>query len=138
MAVQAFTIVVRTVKLDLVGRRRCSKILNVDMPESAKLGVETAIEPIISMARIAGFVGWNSMILKMSGGDVLRIVHEEAPPIRLHDVARKTECRLLGPFDVFGGCSQCAQDRQNKKGQEREDFAAWRGRQGGSRNYDRD
>src|SRR6266702_2027933 len=88
VAVQALAVVVRLVELDVLRCWRSSKVIHVDMSESAKHGV-------IRVARVAGFVRRNAMILKMCGGEMLGVVHAQTLSVRFHDVARKTEFSTL-------------------------------------------
>src|SRR5713226_4114227 len=98
MAVQALAIVVRLVEPDVFRRWRFSEVIHIDMSKPAKLGLDSAEHRIIRVARVAGFVRRDAMILKVRRGQVLRIVHAQALSIRLHDVARKARPRTLGIF----------------------------------------
>ena len=75
VAVQAFAIVVGLVELDVFGPRRRTEILDVNVPQATELGANAAIEAIVGVTGVAGFIGWDAMILKMGGRNVGRVVH---------------------------------------------------------------
>ena len=75
VAVQAFAIVVGLVELDVFGPRRRTEILDVNVPQATELGANAAIEAIVGVTGVAGFLGWDAMILKMGGRNVGRVVH---------------------------------------------------------------
>lgn len=75
VTVQAFAIVVGLIELDVFRPRRGTKILDVDVPQASELGANAAIEAVVSVTGVAGFIGWDAMVLKMSGRDVGRVVH---------------------------------------------------------------
>jgi len=118
VAVQAFAIVVGLMELDIFWARRRAEILNVNVAQASELGASAAIEAIVSVAGVASFVRGNAMVLKMGGRNVGRIVDVKAFTVGLHDVAGKAKLRLLGTFDVGGGCHGAAQNRQHAKGNE--------------------
>jgi hypothetical protein len=122
VAVKALTIVEWTIEFDLVRIWRISQILDIDVPESAKFGVKTAVEGIVRMAGVTRLIHGNQVILKVRSRQVRRIVDVEALPVRLHDVATKAEGRLLGTSDVFRRSPQYAQRRKNQESYEREHF----------------
>src|SRR5216684_601166 len=98
VAMEAFAIVIRLIELDVLGGRRCSKVIHVNMSQSAKLGLDSAEHGVIRVACVAGFVRTNAMVLKMCGGQMLRIVNAQALSVRLHDVARQAEFSALCVF----------------------------------------
>src|ERR1700735_4984474 len=102
VAVQAFAIVVGLVELDVFGPRRRTEILDVNVPQATELGANAAIEAIVSVTGVAGFLGWDAMILKVGGRNVGRIAPVQAFSVGLHDMAGKAKLRLLGAFDVRG------------------------------------
>ncbi len=120
MTVQAFAIVVGLIELDIFRPRRRTKILVVDVPQASELGANSSIKAIVSVTGVAGFIGWDAMVLKMGGRDVGRVVHVQAFAVRLHDVAGKTKFGLLGTFDVGRRRHGAAQNRQHTEGNERQ------------------
>ena len=70
MTVKALAVVVRSVKLDLVRLRGSAQILDVNMVQTANLCANAAVQSVIGVAGVAGFIGRNTMILKVSGGCV--------------------------------------------------------------------
>ena len=108
------------------------------MAQAAQLGADAAVERIVRVASVAGFVDGNPVILKVRGGYVGRIVDVKTFSVRLHDVAGEAEGGLLGALDVIGSRAERAEDRQNEKSQERKDFAAASRRERGPNDDDRD
>ena len=138
MAVQALAIVVGCVQFDLGRIRRRSEILDVDVAQAANLRAKTAIEGIVRMARVAGFVCGNSVVLEVGRGHILRVVDIQALPVGLHDVAREAKRRLFRPFDMSGGRAKRAEYGQNEKCKECEYFPASSGGQGRPKHDQRD
>ncbi len=125
MAVQAFAIVVRRVQGDIFRSRRRAEILNVDVAQSANLGAKAAIKGIVRVARVAGLVHGNSVVLEV--GRMTHIAdhrHLKTLAVRFHDVAGKTKRCLLRPFDMSGGRAKGAEYGQNEERKEREYLAA--------------
>ncbi len=120
VTVQAFAIVVGLIELDVFRPRRGTEILDVDMPQASELGAKAAIKTIVGVTGVAGFIGRNTMVLKMSGRDVGRIVHVKAFPVGLHDVAGKAKFRLLGTFDMGRRCHGAAEHGKDTEGDERQ------------------
>ncbi len=108
VTVQAFAIVVGLIELDVFWPRRRAEILDVNVAQTTELSANAAIEAIVSVTGVAGFIGWDAMVLKMGGRDVGRVVHVQAFAVRLHDVAGKAKFGLLGTFDVGRGCHGAA------------------------------
>jgi len=75
VAVQAFAIIVGLIELDIFWARRRAEILNVNVAQASELGANAAIEAIVGVTGVAGFIGWDAMILKMGGRNVGGVVH---------------------------------------------------------------
>ncbi len=65
MAIQAFAIVERLVKLDLAALRNCPQILHVDVGQAAPLVLQTAEHRVVGVAAVAGAVARDTVVLKM-------------------------------------------------------------------------
>ena len=93
VAVQTFAIVVRFVEHWFFGHS--SKVLDIQMPKPSHLRFEISKHRVVRMAGVACLVARNSIVLKMSGGEVGGIIYSQAGPILLHDVAGRAECGVL-------------------------------------------
>ena len=85
MAVQAFPVVIRVVKLNRMHRR--PKPVDVDVVQAIQLGLDGPEHGVIGMAGVTGLVGGNTVILEMSRGNVggpeiSRLSPECAPTVR--------------------------------------------------------
>ena len=130
---KAFAVVIRRVQTDVRGRRWFAQILHVNVTHASPFGTNTSIEHVIGVTRVAGFVGWNAMILEVSRRNVMHVVHIEALSERLHDVAGKAERRGLRALHVRRESDGAAQDWKKKKRDEGEDFSLTRRGEGGTR-----
>src|ERR1700758_2624802 len=94
------------------------------MSQTAELGLESSEHCVVGVARVAGFVGWDAVILKVSRSKITRIVYSKALPVRFHDVTGQTEgCALRTlHFVVQPGCK--TEQGKKEKHAEREDLAA--------------
>lgn len=116
VTVQAFAIVVRSVQFDVCWLWRIPKILNKDVLEPSEFGTQAAVQAVVGMAGVARLIGWHSMILKMCGRDIRRVVHIETSSISFHDVAGDAEFRLLRALDMSRGSHRATEHRQYAKG----------------------
>ena len=87
MAMKAFAVVIRGVEVDGLGCRWFPKILDVYVTHASPFSADPSIQHIVGVTRIAGFVGWNAVILEMSRGEVVNVIHVKTLSERLHDVA---------------------------------------------------
>src|SRR5580704_4338030 len=106
--------------MDWLHRR--AQILHIDVVQSSPLGAEAPIEHVIFMAGVASFVGGYSVVLKVSRGDIVRIVDLQASTVGLHDVAGEAERRLFGSFHLRRGADETAEYWQGEEANEGEDF----------------
>jgi hypothetical protein len=120
VAVQALAIVERVVELDRVRDR--ADILHINVTQAAQLGPNAAVENVIGMAGVAGFIGRNAVVLKVGGGEIVRVVHKETLTIRFHDVAGETKCGRLGAFHVSRESDRSAEEGKEKEGDESKDL----------------
>ncbi len=74
MAMQAFPIVVRTVKFEPL--RYGPEIVHIQMSQTPELRRNAAVERIIRVAGIASGCTRNQIVLKVHRGDVARIVYQ--------------------------------------------------------------
>lgn len=93
VTMQAFSIVVGIVKLDLL--RDVPEVLDVDVPQAAKLRLESAIQRVVGVACIARLIAGHPIVLKVGGGKVGDIIHEKALAVVLHYVAGRAKRRRL-------------------------------------------
>src|SRR5947209_11788552 len=63
VTVQALAVVVGLIELDVLRRRRCSKVIDVDMSQPAKLSLASTKHVVIREACVVGCVLRNSMFL---------------------------------------------------------------------------
>ena len=67
--------------------RRFAKILHVFMTHAPPFGAYASVKHVVGVTRVAGFVGWNTVILEVSCREIMDIVDVEALTERLHDMA---------------------------------------------------
>jgi hypothetical protein len=114
MAMEAFPVVVRAVKVDWIVW--LSQILNVNMVKPSHLGpYATIIDCVIGVAGVAGFIARDPAVLKMCCGDITGIVNIETFSVRSHNVAREAECGFLGAFHVVIKPKQGHEAREYKQ-----------------------
>ncbi len=77
------------------------EVLNVDVVQSAPLGLDGSVHDIISVAGVAGLIAWHAVVLIMGGRQPCGIIHMQTPPVRLHYVTGETEGRLLGTVHML-------------------------------------
>jgi hypothetical protein len=87
MTMKAFAVVISRVEAYRFGCRWFPKILDVYVTHASPFGTDPSIQHIVGVTRIAGFVGWNAVILEMSSGEVLNVIHVKTFSEWLHDVA---------------------------------------------------
>ena len=134
MAMETFSIVVGFVQLDILRAGFLFKVVNIQMPQATEFGLESSEHRVVGMAGVAGFVGGNAMILKMSGGEVTRIVYPKALPVRFHDVTGQTEgCALRTLHFIVHSGSKTEQWKKEKHA-ERKNLAARVHRDRGAQN----
>jgi hypothetical protein len=109
MAVEALTVVIGRVQTDTFGRRWIAEILHPDVMQATPFCSNAPIEGVIRVACIARLVAGNPVVLKVSCGNVARIIHIQTLPERLHDVTREAERSLLGMFHVVRETYDAAQ-----------------------------
>ena len=85
MTVQASRIVEWLIETYRIHRR--AQVLHIDVFQPVQLHANGSVHRVIGVARVAGFVGWNSVILEMCGGNVICVIDVETLSPRLHDVA---------------------------------------------------
>jgi hypothetical protein len=130
VAMKALAIVVRRIELDRIRDR--ADVLDINVAQAAELGPHAAIENVIGMAGVAGFIGGNAVVLKVGGGDMVRVVHIKTLAVLFHDVAGETKRRCLGTFHVRGESDRSAEEGKKKHGDESEDLAFARRSDGGA------
>ncbi len=108
VAVEAFAIVVRLVKLDRVRRRSPDVMPHVF--RAAQLGLEVAKHRVRRVATEAGPVARYLFVLEVNGRDEAPVAHPKAAAVGLHDVAGKTEFGALGLLEVVPE-APCDNDR---------------------------
>ena len=91
--------------------------------QAAELRSDAAVEHIVRVAGITGFVARYSGVLEVGCRQVGGVIYVQASAIRLHDVAGKAEAGLLGSLHVFGGPKDSSHDGKNKQCQEGKNFA---------------
>ena len=76
------------------------------MSQAPELGLKSSEHCLVGVARVAGFVGWDAMILKVSRSKITRIVYSKTLPVGFHDVTGQTEgCALRTlHFIIQSGC----------------------------------
>src|SRR5690348_11665848 len=136
MAMQAFAITVRRVKLDALGNG--SKILHVHVAQPPNFRANRSIHDIVGMAGVASLLSRYTRILKVCGGHVRGVVDIEASTVRIHDVTREAELRLLGALHVLRSSYGGDDSRQQEINDERKLLAPTRGCKRGAKSYDGD
>jgi hypothetical protein len=68
VTVQAFSIVIGLIELDVFGSRRRLEIVHLDMLQPGELCLHSSKHRIVGVARIASLIGRNVVILKMRRG----------------------------------------------------------------------
>src|ERR1700739_4987215 len=118
MAVEAFAIVIRAIKLQgLLGSRY---ILGVNVVQSTELGFEASKHGIIRVAGVAGLVARYTSILEMGGRNIRRVIYVQALAVMAHNVAAQAERRLLCPFHVVLKPKQAGKNGEDKERQKRQ------------------
>jgi hypothetical protein len=112
---QAFTVVVGLIELDVFRSWRSFEIVHVDMLQPAELCLRFPKHRLVGVARIASLFGRNAVILEMRCGQMPRIVEKQALPVGFHDVAGQAEFRALGTFQFGREARSQAQDGQDEK-----------------------
>src|SRR5438067_1648345 len=121
MAMEALTVVVRVVEPDLRGRRDRPEVLHVKVPQAAQLRVDATKHRVIGVARVAGTIAWDTVILEMRRRQIAGIVNEERPAKVSHHVAGEAEPRALGPLHLRRIAGGERQTGQQEEGAKRED-----------------
>src|ERR1700719_4204364 len=93
------------------------------MSQAAELGLESSEHCVVGVARVAGFVGGNAMILIVSRCQVTRIVYSKAFSGRFHDVTGQTEGCALRPFHFIVHSGSKTEQWKKEKHAEGEDLA---------------
>ena len=136
MAMQAFSVVVGLIELDVLRNGRRPEIVDIDMLQPAEFGFHSSKHRVAGVARITSLFGWDAVILEMRGGQMSRIIDKQALPVGFHDVTRQTEFRALGMLKFGRANHPYAQDRQGEQHQKRHHFpAASRGDAGPKDNH---
>jgi len=94
------------------------------MPETAQLGIDVTEHSVVGMTSEAGVILRDSIVLKMSGGNVGRIVDIQAPAMGFHDVARQAKLRRCRVLQVNRRTHDRRDDRQDEEGKESNYLAA--------------
>lgn len=131
---QAFTIVVRIVELDILRGRRSAEVVDIHVPLPVHLCAKAAKHRVIGMTGVASFPGRDAMILEVRGGQMARVIDQQAFAERFHFVARQTKLGLFGMFDVIRSAHSQADYRQQKQQKKRKYFT--RRRAGNGRTQD--
>jgi hypothetical protein len=71
MTMKAFAVVIWCIQPDGRWRRRFAKILHVYVAYAPPFGTYATAEHVVGVARLAGFVGGNAMILEMSRSEIM-------------------------------------------------------------------
>jgi hypothetical protein len=122
---QAFPVVVGIIEPNGFGRWRFPEIVHIDVLEAVHFGAKAAEHRVVGVAGIAGFVGGNAVVLKVSCGKVGGIIDQQAFAERLHFMTGETKLRSLGAIDVIHGAHPHADKRQQEEDIERQDLSAW-------------
>jgi len=77
VAMQTFAIVIGLVQLDFLWRRWRAEIVDVNVPQTVQLRLKGAEHRIVGVARVAGLLGRDAMVLKMCGSQTGGIVNVE-------------------------------------------------------------
>jgi hypothetical protein len=120
VAMQAFTVLVRIIKRKL--RRYFFQVVDIEVSQAADLGIHVAEHGVVGVTRITGAVTRNSVVLKVTGRNITRIIDVQALSIRLHDVARETKLGRFGMFEMDVSAEACRYDGEDEKGDERKYF----------------
>ena len=89
MAVQTLPVIVWMIEFD--GLLRLAYVLRINMVQPSQFGIKAAENRVIGMAGVTGFIARHASILEMRGRNIRRIVHIQAMPVRLHDVAAQAK-----------------------------------------------
>ena len=124
MAVQALAVVEWLMQLDIFRSWFLSKVVNVEMPQSAELCFERSKHGVVGVTCVAGFVSGDAMVLKMGGGKIRGVIHTKALAVGFHDVTRQTKRRALGAFHLAIHSCDKTKNRQEKQHAKRENLSA--------------
>jgi hypothetical protein len=78
-----------------------SEILNINVSYSTQFGADSAIKHVVGMARIAGLLDRNTMILKVGRCDIMLVVDVKSFSVRLHHMARQAKGSLFRLLEVY-------------------------------------
>ena len=95
MAMKALAIVIGSIQPDGRWGRRFAKVLHVHVSHAPPFGTYATVEYVVGVTRVAGFVGGNAVVLKVSRCDIMTVIHVKTLPERPHDMAREAERRGL-------------------------------------------
>src|SRR5215467_8645399 len=112
---QTFAIVIGLVQLDFLWRRWRAEIVDVNVPQTVQLRFKGAEYRIVGVARVAGLLGRDAMVLKMCGSQIGGIVNVEALSVRFHNVAGQAKLGALGSLHLA-----CGAHTETKNGQKKE------------------
>ena len=124
MAMQAFAVVVRLVELDIRGLWWISQVIDINVAEAPKLGLEATKHCVVGVAGVTRFVSWNQMILEVGCRQMSRIIHLQASAVGLHDVTAEAKFRALGVLHLRAKTHSETQQRQAKQQKESHDLPA--------------
>src|SRR6202043_35293 len=100
MAVETFAGVVRGVQTNSFRSRRIADVLHPDVMQATPFRSNAPIEGVVRVAGVTSLVGRNAMVLEVCRRNVVRVIYGQTLPVRLHDVTRQTERRLLGSLHM--------------------------------------
>ena len=111
------------------GRRigRLGHVLQIDSLETTHFVVQRTIEGVVRMAGVAGHVRWDSVVLKMLGGNVIGVVNVETLPVRNHDVTGRAELRRFRSLYMSVHPADEAQSREHTQANKSDDPPTHRG-----------
>lgn len=75
MAVEALTIIVWRIEIDLVGLRNHSEIFDINVMQASKFCMKGTEQSVVRMAGVTGVVSGHEVVLKVAGGNEGGIVH---------------------------------------------------------------
>src|SRR5215468_6836092 len=104
------------------------------------LSSDPAIEDIVSVAGVAGFIARDAAILEVGCRQICRIIGIKASAVWLHDVAGEAEAGLFGALHVLCGSKYGGDEGKDKQCQKSEDLAGTSGGNSGRhyQYYDQD
>lgn len=139
MAMETYLVAERLIELDILRQRGVPKVVDVQVPQAAKFRFDGPEHGVIGVTGVTSLVRGNAMILKMRRCQIAGIVDVQAPSVRLHNVAGKTEGGALGTRHFILHAHGESKKRKKEEDAERQNLPrAADGDRGANNNHSRE